>query len=214
MIPDLLRFWGASPSSSAALIWVGGVFVSAYFLGSIPSGILVTKAFGLGDLKKFGSGNIGATNVLRTGSRKAASITLVLDAGKGILAVVIAEKYLGITAAHFAALGVFCGHLFSIFLFFKGGKGVATFLGILIILNTYLALIFCSSWLIIALLLRYSSLASLISSVFSILIMFFLGDLSFLWLMITMVILIWFKHRENLLRLASGVESKIIFRKN
>ncbi len=214
MIPDLLRFWGASPSSSAALIWVSGVFVSAYLLGSIPSGILVTKALGLGDLKKLGSGNIGATNVLRTGNYKAASITLLLDAGKGLLAVYVAEKHLGATAAHFAALGVFCGHLFSLFLFFRGGKGVATFLGILIILNFYLALIFCLSWLIIAFLLRYSSLASLISSFFFIFILFFSGDLSFLWLIITMVTLIWFKHRENLLRLAGGKESKISFKEN
>ncbi|MDG2354580.1 MAG: glycerol-3-phosphate 1-O-acyltransferase PlsY [Paracoccaceae bacterium] len=209
MLPDLIRFWGASPSSGAALPWVGLVFIVSYLFGSIPSGVLVTKAFGLGNLKSIGSGNIGATNVLRTGSKKAALLTLFLDTSKGILAVVLTEKYLGITAAHFAALGVFFGHLFSIFLFFKGGKGVATFLGILLVLNIYLMVTVASVWLITAWKFKYSSLASLVSSSLSIIIILLLEDLSFMWLLISMVLLIWFRHRKNVMRLLTGKESKI-----
>ncbi len=211
MIPDLLRFWGASPSSSTALVWVGTIFMLAYFFGSIPSGIIVTRAFGLGNLKSIGSGNIGATNVLRTGSKKAALITLILDFGKGIIAVFLTEKYLGITAAHFAALGVFCGHLFSVFLFFNGGKGVATFLGILLVLNLYIGATVCIFWLIVAWWTKYSSLASLISSVLSILILVILEDLSFMWLLLIMVLLIWLRHRKNILRLLEGKEPRINF---
>ncbi len=209
MIPDLLRFWGASPSSGAALPWIGLVLAISYIFGSIPSGILVTKAFSLGNLKDIGSGNMGATNVLRTGSKKAALLTLFLDASKGILAVTLTEKYLGITSSHFAALGVFCGHIFSIFLLFKGGKGVATFLGILLVLNIHLGVIFASFWLIVAWISKYSSLASLISSSLSIIFLMFLEDSSFLWLLGTMVLLIWLRHRENILRLLTGKETKI-----
>ena len=209
MIPDLLRFWGASPSSNTAIAWIGGIFLLAYLVGSIPSGILVTKALGLGNLKSIGSGNIGATNVLRTGNKIAALLTLFLDAGKGVIAVLLAEKYLGITAAHFAALGAFCGHIFSVFLFFKGGKGVAIFLGILLALNLHLGLTICAFWLLIAFFSKYSSLASLISSALSILVLTILEDLSLMWLLLAMVSLIWFSHRENIARLFMGKEPKL-----
>ena len=209
MIPDVLRFWGAAPSSNAAFIWISIVFLLAYLVGSIPSGILITKSFGLGKLTNIGSGNTGATNVLRTGNKKAAILTLLMDAGKGIIVVILTEKYLGITASHFAALGAFCGHIFSIFLLFKGGKGVATFLGILLALNLYLGIIICSLWLIIAWLSKYSSLASLISSFFTIIFLIYLKDMSFMWIILFMVLSIWFRHRENIVRLIRRNEAKI-----
>ena len=209
MIPDVLRFWGSSPSSSAGLIWIVYIFFPTYLLGSIPSGILITKTLGLGNLKKLGSGNIGATNVLRTGNKMAAIATLLLDMSKGIIAVIVTEQYLGITASHFAALGVFCGHLFSVFLFFKGGKGVATFLGILLVLDFFLCTLVCISWLIIAWWSKYSSVASLISSALSVIIVIILEDLSFMWLILVMVLLIWLRHTGNIANLFTGRESKI-----
>ena len=126
MIPDILRIWGAAPTSNVGLIWVFNIFLFSYLIGSIPFGILISRLFKLGNIRDIGSGNIGATNVLRTGHKKAAFFTLIMDITKGIAVVYLAEEFLGITASHFAALGVFFGHLFSVFLFFKGGKGVAT----------------------------------------------------------------------------------------
>ena len=117
MIPDILRIWGAAPTSNVGLIWVLNIFLFSYLIGSIPFGILISRLFKLGNIRDIGSGNIGATNVLRTGHKKAAFFTLIMDITKGIAVVYLAEEFLGITASHFAALGVFFGHLFSIFLF-------------------------------------------------------------------------------------------------
>ena len=151
MIPDILRIWGAAPTSNVGLIWVLNIFLFSYLIGSIPFGILISRLFKLGNIRDIGSGNIGATNVLRTGHKKAAFFTLIMDITKGIAVVYLAEEFLGITASHFAALGVFFGHLFSIFLFFKGGKGVATFIGIQMVLNIYLGIFICITWISIAL---------------------------------------------------------------
>ena len=209
MIPDILKVWGASPTSEAGFIWVLCIFLSSYLLGSIPTGILISKLFKLGNIRNIGSGNIGATNVLRTGNKKAALITLLIDLIKGLIAVFIAKKFLGITASHFAAIGVFFGHIFSIFLLFKGGKGVATFLGIQMIFNFYLGIFICFIWLVVAVLTRFSSLSALIASFSSILILILIKDFSYMWVQIILVITLWINHRMNILRLVSGDETKI-----
>lgn len=209
MIPDILRIWGASPTANAGFIWVFFIFFISYIIGSIPFGLLISKFYNLGDIRNIGSGNIGATNVLRTGHKTAAFLTLVMDFAKGVILVFLAREMLGITASHFAALGVFFGHLFSVFLFFKGGKGVATFIGIQIILNFYIGILVCLIWVFIAVITRYSSLSSLISSLISLLILIFVNDFSYIWIQTILVILIVAKHRNNIVRLVSGEENKI-----
>ena len=199
MIPDILRIWGAAPTSNVGLIWVLNIFLFSYLIGSIPFGILISRFFKLGNIRDIGSGNIGATNVLRTGHKKAAFFTLIMDITKGIAVVYLAEEFLGITASHFAALGVVFGHLFSIFLFFKGGKGVATFIGIQIVLNIYLGIFICILWISIAIISRYSSLSSIISSILSLFILIILNDLSYIWVQIILVFSIIASHRGCLL---------------
>ena len=185
------------------------VTLYSYFLGSIPFGFILIKIFLKQDIRETGSGNIGATNVLRTGNKSAAFLTLIMDIAKGSIVVFLAREFLGITASHFAAFGVFIGHLFSIFLFFKGGKGVATFIGIQIILNIYIGIFVCIVWVFIALTTRFSSLSSLISSIFSLLILVIINDLSYVWVQTIMVLLIIISHRKNIYNLISGKESKI-----
>ena len=209
MIPDILRVWGASPTGNVGLIWIFCIFLYSYILGSIPFGILTSKFFNLGNIRNIGSGNIGATNVLRTGNKKAALITLILDISKGLFVVYLTKEILGITASHFAALGVFFGHLFSIFLLFKGGKGVATFIGIQITLNYYIAIYICFIWLVVAIASRYSSLSSLIASISSLVILILINDLSYLWLQIILVVTICISHKKNILNLIAGNENKI-----
>tara|TARA_Y100000813_G_scaffold50956_1_gene35606 strand:+ start:2575 stop:3219 length:645 start_codon:yes stop_codon:yes gene_type:complete len=209
LIPDVLRFWGASPTANDGLIWVFCIFFISYLVGSIPFGVLISKLYKLGDIRSTGSGNIGATNVLRTGSKSAAFLTLIMDIAKGSIVVFLAGEFFGITASHFAAFGVFIGHLFSIFLFFKGGKGVATFIGIQIILNIYIGIFVCMVWIFIALTTRFSSLSSLISSIFSLLILVIINDLSYVWVQTIMVLLIIISHRKNIYNLILGKESKI-----
>ncbi len=209
MIPDILRFWGANPTAQAALPWIIGVFVVAYLLGSIPFGLLLAKVFKLGDLRSIGSGNIGATNVLRTGSKKAALATLVLDSGKGAFAVLVANYFLGDTAGQFAALGAFLGHLFPIYIGFKGGKGVATFLGILLALNFWAGLATCATWLAVAVVFRISSLSALIAAVLAPVWLYFLGYPQGVWLAVLLAITIWAKHHANIMRILNGTESRI-----
>lgn len=209
MIPDILRIWGASPTSDTGIIWVFLIFFISYLIGSIPFGILISRLFRLSDIRNIGSGNIGATNVLRTGNKIAAVLTLTMDVAKGFFVVFIIKEFLGITASHFAALGVFFGHLFSIFLFFKGGKGVATFIGIQLILNFYIALSVCVIWVIIAITTRYSSLSSIISSIFSLFILIYINDLSYFWLQMFLVSSIVLSHKKNIANLISGNEHKI-----
>jgi glycerol-3-phosphate acyltransferase PlsY len=185
--------------------------VLGYLLGSIPFGIILTRLSGGPDLRTIGSGNIGATNVLRTGNKKLAALTLLGDMLKGTAAVVLAGWLLGGKSAALAAgLGAFLGHLFPVWLRFKGGKGVATFLGILIGLKWSIALIFAAVWLSIAYLTRYSSLSALIASLLTpLLFWFWIRDAQAAGLMALLALLLWFMHRENIGRLLSGREGKI-----
>jgi glycerol-3-phosphate acyltransferase PlsY len=182
--------------------------VFGYLLGSIPFGLLITRAAGLGDVRKIGSGNIGATNVLRTGNKGLAAATLLLDALKGTAAVLIAGHFapeLGL----WAGLGAFFGHLFPVWLGFKGGKGVATYLGVLIALAWQVALIFGIVWLAMAFLFRYSSLAALTAAVIVPIALYFLSTPQIAGLFVVMSLIVIFKHRANISRLLAGSEGKI-----
>jgi len=183
--------------------------VLAYLLGSIPFGIVITRALGLGDLRQIGSGNIGATNVLRTGNKGAAAATLVLDAAKGGIAVLIARWLLGEDAAQLAGLAAFLGHLFPVWLGFKGGKGVATFLGTLIALSWPVGLAACGTWLVAALVTRVSSVAALTAAATSSLWLFWFGEGRMLLLVVLLTVLVYIRHAENLKRIKAGTEPKI-----
>jgi len=183
-------------------------FAFGYLLGSIPFGLLLTRAAGGPDIRAIGSGNIGATNVLRTGRRGIAAATLLCDVLKGALAVFAAVHY-GTDAALAAGLGAFLGHLFPIWLKFKGGKGVATYIGLLIGLYWPAALVFCAIWLAVAAISRYSSLAALIASAFTPLGLWFFGRPSFAALFLLLTALLWVMHRANIARLLDGSEGKI-----
>ncbi len=185
------------------------VAVLAYLLGSVPFGIVITRALGLGDLRQIGSGNIGATNVLRTGNKGAALATLVLDAAKGAAAVLIARALVAEDAAQLAGLAAFLGHLFPVWLGFKGGKGVATFLGILLALAWPVGLATCATWLVVALVSRTSSLAALFAAATSSLWLFFLDEGRMLFLTIVLTLLVYLRHQENLRRIKAGTEPKI-----
>ena len=179
-----------------------------YLLGSIPFGLLLTRAAGLGDVRKIGSGNIGATNVLRTGNKGLAAATLLLDALKGTAAVLIAGHFAPETAV-WAGLGAFLGHLFPVWLGFKGGKGVATYLGVLIGLAWQVALIFAVIWLAMAFLFRYSSLAALTAAVIVPIALYFMSAPQIAVLFVVMSIIVFIKHRANISRLLAGTEGKI-----
>lgn len=182
--------------------------VFGYLLGSIPFGLLLTRAAGLGDVRKIGSGNIGATNVLRTGNKGLAAATLLLDALKGTVAVLIAGHFAP-DLAIWAGLGAFLGHLFPVWLGFKGGKGVATYLGVLIGLAWQVALIFAVAWLVMAFLFRYSSLAALTAAVIVPIALYVLSTPQDAALFVVMSIIVFIKHRENISRLLAGTEGKI-----
>lgn len=182
--------------------------VFGYLLGSIPFGLLLTRAAGLGDVRKIGSGNIGATNVLRTGNKGLAAATLLLDALKGTAAVLIAAHFAPETAV-LAGFGAFLGHLFPAWLGFKGGKGVATYLGVLIGLAWQVALIFAVVWLVMAFLLRFSSLAALTAAVVVPIALYVLSTPQVALLFVVMSIIVFIKHRENISRLLAGTEGKI-----
>jgi len=192
---------------SVALLMLGP-FLLGYLLGSIPFGLLLTRAAGLGDIRNVGSGNIGATNVLRTGRKGLAAATLLLDALKGVVAVLIA-KQIGDVAAVGAAAGAVLGHMFPVWLRFKGGKGMATFIGILWGLSWPVGAIACAAWLLVAAVSRYSSLASLLSAVVAALSAWFLTDHRAALLLTLLVPLVWLRHHENIARLLKGTESKI-----
>jgi glycerol-3-phosphate acyltransferase PlsY len=180
-----------------------------YLLGSIPFGVLVTRAMGLGDLRQIGSGNIGATNVLRTGNKGAALATLLLDGGKGALAVLLGRWVLAEDAAQVAGLAAFLGHLFPIWLGFRGGKGVATFLGLLLALSVPVGAAVCLTWLVMALVGRVSSIAALVSAASSGLWIVLLTDGRLLLLSLVLTVLIYVRHLENLKRIKAGTEPKI-----
>ena len=191
------------------MINVLGALVVGYLFGSIPSGYLLARAAGLGDVRKIGSGNIGATNVLRTGNKGLAALTLILDALKGTLPVLLASHYLGLYPALLAGLGAFLGHLFPVWLGFKGGKGVATYLGVLIGLAWEGAIVFAVAWLLVAAITRFSSLAALVAAVAVPVALVFLGRLEIAELFAVMSAIVFIKHRPNIERLIAGTESKI-----
>ncbi|WP_408962321.1 glycerol-3-phosphate 1-O-acyltransferase PlsY [Oceanibaculum indicum] len=179
-----------------------------YLLGSIPFGLVLTKLAGLGDIRKVGSGNIGATNVLRTGSRKLAAATLLLDGAKGAVALLIAGIW-GPDMAVLAAAGAMLGHCFPIWLKFNGGKGVATALGILIAIAWPVGLLACATWLAVAALFRYSSLAALAALALAPLYAWYLADPQRMQLALFIAFLVWLRHRSNIVRLLRGQESRI-----
>lgn len=197
------------PDFETALTTLAVIAVLAYILGSIPFGIVIARVMGLGNLREIGSGNIGATNVLRTGNKTAAFLTLVLDSGKGAIAVLLAWVWVGQDAAQVAGLFSFLGHLFPVWLGFKGGKGVATFLGILLALRFDAGLAACATWLAVALLLRYSSLSALVASLLSPVWLWLLGAGEISGLAVVLALLIWLRHHENIRRLIAGTETKI-----
>jgi glycerol-3-phosphate acyltransferase PlsY len=194
--------WPPVPYAVAALAF-------GYLLGSIPFGLLLTKLAGTQDIRAIGSGNIGATNVLRTGRKGLAAATLVGDALKGTLAVLLLSYFYGRNLALFAALGAFLGHLYPVWLRFRGGKGVATYIGILLALAWPIALAFCLTWLGVAALTRYSSLSGLVASALSPLMLWVLGYQPEALLVALLTLLLWIKHRSNLTRLVNGTEGKI-----
>ncbi|MDE2578940.1 MAG: glycerol-3-phosphate 1-O-acyltransferase PlsY [Hyphomicrobiales bacterium] len=195
-------------SSSAPLVPLLAL-AFGYLCGSIPFGVLLTRAAGAGDLRSIGSGNIGATNVLRTGRKGLAAATLLLDALKGTFAVLTAAHFGGPLAAGAAALGAFLGHIFPVWLGFRGGKGVATFLGGLFGLDWRAGVAFALVWLGVAFASRYSSLAALVASATTPFVLWMLGERDIALLAAAMVCLLWWKHRENIARLAAGAESRI-----
>ena len=187
---------------------VTAAFVFGYLLGSIPFGLLLTRAAGGPDIREIGSGNIGATNVLRTGRKGLAAATLLCDMLQGTIAAVAAMQF-GHDAALAAALGAFLGHLFPFWLKFKGGKGVATYIGLLLGLYWPAALIFCAIWLAVAGVTRYSSAAALIASAITPFAIWFLDRHTVAMLFLLLSILLWVMHRANIVRLLDGSEGKI-----
>ena len=185
------------------------VAVLAYLLGSIPFGLVMARTFGLGDIRKIGSGNIGATNVLRTGNKPAALLTLVLDAGKGAGAVLVARALVGEDAAGLAGLFAMLGHLYSAFLKFSGGKGVATFLGTLLALSFPVGLAACATWLVVAGVARYSSLAALVAAALAPVYTFVFYHRHGAVLVLLLAALIFYKHSANIARLLDRTEPKI-----
>ncbi|MGG6895377.1 glycerol-3-phosphate 1-O-acyltransferase PlsY [Rhizobium sp. BR 315] len=198
-------FWTWQLSLQTAL----AALVIGYLLGSIPFGLLLTRMAGLGDVRNIGSGNIGATNVLRTGNKGLAAATLLLDAFKATVAVLIVAHFFGNDAAVLAGFAAFIGHIFPVWIGFKGGKGVATYLGILLGLAPLMALIFAIIWLVIAFTTRYSSLSALVATLVIPVVLWILGVDKIAAAMALMTIISWYKHRANIARLTTGTESKI-----
>ncbi len=192
----------------STLVLLLGPFVLGYLLGSIPFGLLLTRAAGLGDIRKVGSGNIGATNVLRTGNKKLAAATLLLDAIKGLAPVVVFNLIGGPVPAAAAAAGAVVGHMFPPWLGFKGGKGVATTLGVLIGLSWQLGAITCALWLVLAALFRYSSLAALLSILIGAVAAWHFVPIAAP-VVCLLAALVWARHHENIRRLLNGTEPKI-----
>ena len=185
------------------------VCAGGYLLGSIPFGLVVTRLAGFGDVRAIGSGNIGATNVLRTGKKSLAALTLLGDLGKGLAAVLIARGLGGEDWAIAAALGAFLGHLYPVWLRFQGGKGVATYLGILAAIAWPAGLAFAVVWLTVAGVTRYSSLAALVAAAASPVVLAFLGDWPAVGLFTILTTLVFLRHHANITRLMKGEESKI-----
>jgi len=184
-------------------------FLLGYLFGSIPFGLVLTRLAGTEDLRSIGSGSIGATNVLRTGRKDIAAATVLGDALKGTIAVVICGYYGGPNAAMLAAFGAFLGHLYPVWLKFKGGKGVATYIGVLIGLFWPAAIVFCVMWLATATTTRYSSLSALIAAFVTPLFLWWFGQPVLASLLVVMTLFLFYAHRENIKRLQTGTEGKI-----
>lgn len=189
----------------ALILWA----VIGYGLGSIPFGMVLARVMNLGNLREIGSGNIGATNVLRTGSKKAAALTLLLDGGKGAVAVLLARMLAGEDAVQVAGLAAFIGHCFPVWLGFKGGKGVATFIGLWLALAWPVGLAICASWLAGALITRTSSTAALIAAASSTIWAFALGYGETFILGAVLTLLVYWRHSANITRIRQGTEPKI-----
>ena len=183
--------------------------VIGYILGSIPFGMVLSKLMNLGNLREIGSGNIGATNVLRTGNKLAALGTLVLDGGKGAVAVLIARALAGEDTAQLAGLMAFLGHCYPVWLGFKGGKGVATFLGLMLALAFPVGVLCCLAWLVTAGILRISSLSAIVAAASSTFWVAFFGPGAIILLSAVLTLLVFWRHRENIARLRAGTEPKI-----
>ncbi|MFN7167685.1 MAG: glycerol-3-phosphate 1-O-acyltransferase PlsY [Pannonibacter sp.] len=201
-MPDPISWAYAWPYYAAAL----GL---GYLLGSIPFGLIITRMAGLGDIRKIGSGNIGTTNVLRTGKKSLAAATLLGDALKGTVAVLLVSHFYGQEMAMVAGFGAFLGHLFPVWLKFKGGKGVATYLGILLGLSWPVGVAFALIWIAVAYLSRYSSLSALTASLASPVLLVLLDQWQLAELFGVLTLMLWAKHHENIGRLLKGQESKI-----
>ncbi|MDR6102063.1 glycerol-3-phosphate acyltransferase PlsY [Agrobacterium larrymoorei] len=198
-----LTVWETAPAFLALAAIIG------YLLGSIPFGLLLTRAAGLGDVRQIGSGNIGATNVLRTGNKKLAAATLLCDAFKGTAAVLIANALWGYEASLVAGFFAFLGHLFPVWLGFKGGKGVATYIGVLLGAAPLMMLAFAAIWLITAFVTKYSSLSALVAMLVIPIVLWILGPEKTALLVTILSVISWYMHRENIKRLLAGTESKI-----
>ena len=198
-----LTVWETGPALLALAALVG------YLLGSIPFGLILTRAAGLGDVRKIGSGNIGATNVLRTGNKKLAAATLLLDALKGTAAVLIANALWGYEASLVAGFFAFLGHLFPVWLGFKGGKGVAVYIGVLLGAAPLMMLAFAAIWIATAYITKYSSLSALVAMLVIPVALWILGPEKTALLVTLLSVISWYMHRENIKRLLAGTESKI-----
>jgi acyl phosphate:glycerol-3-phosphate acyltransferase len=195
-------------ANGSLLLGLALVLAGGYLLGSIPFGLILPKLAGLGDLRQIGSGNIGATNVLRTGNRGLAALTLVLDALKGTVAVFLGSHW-GLDGAMLGGLGAFLGHLFPVWLGFHGGKGVATYIGVLLGLYWPLGIVFCALWLVVALATRYSSLSALVASASVPCLLAVLGLWRLAALFLLLTLLLYWRHAANIGRLRQGQEARI-----
>ena len=184
------------------------VFIISYFSGSIPFGLILTKIFLNRDLRKIGSKNIGATNVLRTGNKTIAGLTLFLDIIKGIIPILITKEYFT-DLIYLSSLAAFLGHIFPVWLRFKGGKGVATYLGIIFILSFNLGVIFCVSWILISIASKYSSLSSILSTMIVFIVSFFNNNFELTSYLFITIIIILYTHRQNIVRIKNKSEDKI-----
>jgi glycerol-3-phosphate acyltransferase PlsY len=196
------------PSAQPWLLYAAAALLG-YALGSIPFGLIFSHLGGAGDIRKIGSGNIGATNVLRTGRRGLALLTLICDAGKGFAPVLLCRLALGIEPALFAAAGAFAGHLFPVWLRFRGGKGVATYIGIVTALYWPAGAFFCAVWFCVAVLTRYSSLSALIAAALTPLLLLTQAPLALSVFVFALSALLIVRHHRNIRNLATGMESKI-----
>ena len=196
--------------TASLILWA----VIGYGLGSIPVGMVLARLMGLGNLREIGSGNIGATNVLRTGNKTAAVLTVVLDGAKGAAAVLLARAFAGEDAVQLAALAAFLGHCFPVWLGFRGGKGVATFLGLWLALAWPVGLACCATWLVAALVTRISSMGALVAAASSTVWVVTLTTGQTLILGILLTLLVFWRHRENIARLRAGTEPRISRKKN